>query len=39
VSDAGTLLGKRCWSMPVVANGRLFIRDREKMLCLDVKAR
>lgn len=39
VSDAGKLLGKRSWSMPVVANGKLFIRDEEKLLCLDVKGK
>ncbi len=27
-----------CWSVPVVANGRLYVRDQEKLVCFDVKA-
>jgi outer membrane protein assembly factor BamB len=27
-----------CWSAPVVANGRLYVRDQEKLVCFDVKA-
>ncbi len=26
-----------CWSVPVVANGRLYVRDQEKLVCFDVK--
>ena len=27
----------KCWSVPVLANGRLYIRDEEQILCLDVR--
>ncbi len=27
-----------CWSAPVVSNGRLYVRDQEKLVCFDVKA-
>ena len=27
-----------CWSVPVVSNGRLYVRDQEKLVCFDVKA-
>lgn len=27
----------KCWTMPVLANGKLYIRDEEKIVCLDVK--
>jgi outer membrane protein assembly factor BamB len=29
----------RCWSMPVLANGRLYIRNQKEMLCLDMMGR
>jgi outer membrane protein assembly factor BamB len=28
-----------CWSMPSVAQGRLYVRDQKKLICYDVKAR
>jgi outer membrane protein assembly factor BamB len=28
---------RRCWTMPVLAEGRLFLRDEEQVLCLDVR--
>lgn len=28
----------QCWSVPVVANGRLYVRDERKLVCFDVKA-
>ncbi len=34
----GLLAGATVWTMPVIANGRLYVRDQEKLLCLDVKA-
>lgn len=37
VSEVKGILGKRCWTMPVIANGRLYIRDETKLVCLDVK--
>jgi len=30
--------GTKAWSYPVVANGRLYIRDMESLYCYDVKA-
>jgi outer membrane protein assembly factor BamB len=29
---------KSCWSVPVVSNGRLYVRDQEKLVCYDVRA-
>ena len=29
---------RSCWSVPVVSNGRLYVRDQEKLVCFDVKA-
>ena len=26
-----------CWSAPVVSNGRLYVRDQERLVCYDVK--
>jgi outer membrane protein assembly factor BamB len=28
----------QCWSVPVVSNGRLYVRDQERLVCFDVKA-
>ena len=39
LGSAKLLPGMQRWAMPVVANGRLYIRDDKKMLCLDVKAK
>ncbi|NQU44102.1 PQQ-like beta-propeller repeat protein [bacterium] len=37
VSQFQTILSaKRCWTMPTVANGRLFARDEAKMVCYQV---
>jgi len=30
---------KKCWTMPVVADGKLYVRDEEKVRCFDVKKR
>ena len=30
--------GRACWSVPVVANGRLYVRDQERLVCFDVTA-
>ncbi len=30
--------GKQSWQHPVVANGKLFLRDQDKLHCFDVKA-
>jgi outer membrane protein assembly factor BamB len=27
----------RCWTVPVLADGKLFLRDEQQILCLDVK--
>lgn len=38
VSEFQTPLGhRRCWTNPVVANGRLYARDEAKMFCYPVK--
>jgi outer membrane protein assembly factor BamB len=39
LSEVGGLVGPKCWTMPVVANGRLYLRDESKLVCLDVKAK
>lgn len=31
------LLSGRCWSAPALANGRLYVRNEEKILCLDLR--
>jgi outer membrane protein assembly factor BamB len=31
--------GRSCWSVPVLANGRLYVRDQERLVCLDVRAK
>jgi outer membrane protein assembly factor BamB len=30
---------KKCWTVPVVANGRLYVRDEEKIVCYDLRGR
>lgn len=27
----------KCWTMPVVANGRLYVRDQKRLVCYDVR--
>ncbi len=29
----------KCWTMPVLANGRLYVRDEEKIVCYDLRKR
>ncbi|HZT82064.1 MAG TPA: PQQ-binding-like beta-propeller repeat protein [Gemmataceae bacterium] len=29
-------MGRKCWVMPVLANGRLYLRDEDKVVCLDL---
>jgi outer membrane protein assembly factor BamB len=29
----------KCWTMPVLAEGRLYVRDEERITCLDVRKR
>ncbi len=31
--------GKQAWTHPVIANGRLYVRDQDVLLCYDVKAK
>ncbi len=31
--------GKQCWPHPVIANGKLYLRDQDKLTCYDVKAK
>lgn len=28
---------RKCWVAPVLSNGRLFVRDQEKLMCLDLR--
>ncbi len=28
--------GRACWSVPVLANGRLYVRDHKRLVCFDV---
>jgi outer membrane protein assembly factor BamB len=28
---------RTCWSVPVLANGRLYVRDEERIVCLDLR--
>jgi outer membrane protein assembly factor BamB len=30
--------GRECWAHPVVVNGRLYLRDQDRLVCYDVKA-
>jgi outer membrane protein assembly factor BamB len=32
-------LRNKCWTVPVLADGRLYLRDQAKVLCLDVRGR
>lgn len=29
---------RSCWSVPVIANGRMYVRDQSKLACFDMKA-
>jgi outer membrane protein assembly factor BamB len=29
--------GRECWAHPVIANGKLYLRDQDKLFCYDVK--
>jgi hypothetical protein len=31
--------GRSCWSVPVLSNGLLYVRDQKKLVCLDVRAK
>jgi hypothetical protein len=33
------ILGKKCWTVPTLSNGYLYIRDEKVIICLDVKNR
>jgi outer membrane protein assembly factor BamB len=37
ISSVQILTGKDTWAVPVLANGRIYCRSLEKMVCLDVK--
>jgi outer membrane protein assembly factor BamB len=37
IASAQVLGGKSTWSVPVLANGKIYCRSLEKMVCLDVK--
>jgi outer membrane protein assembly factor BamB len=34
---AGVLEGDQCWAGPVIADGRIYLRDQTKIVCLDVR--
>jgi outer membrane protein assembly factor BamB len=38
IASAPVLAGKDTWAVPVLANGRIYCRSLDKMVCLDVKA-
>src|SRR5262249_44272686 len=29
----------KCWTVPVVADGRMYVRDEEKLVCYDLRAK
>lgn len=33
----GVLSGSDCWALPVLADGRVYLRDHEKVVCVDVR--
>jgi outer membrane protein assembly factor BamB len=39
LARARPLRDNRCWALPVVADGRLFLRDRRQVLCLNLRKR
>jgi outer membrane protein assembly factor BamB len=39
VTQASRLMGRRCWTMPVLADGRLLLRDEDKIRCLDLRTK
>ncbi|HQV33711.1 MAG TPA: alcohol dehydrogenase, partial [Calditrichia bacterium] len=36
LATAGVLSG-RCWTVPTLLNGRLYLRDMNQMVCLDLR--
>jgi outer membrane protein assembly factor BamB len=36
--SAARFSDKLCWTMPVVAGGRLYLRNQERVLCVDLRA-
>src|SRR5207245_3859030 len=36
--SACSVLGGKCWSAPVLAGGKLYVRDEDQLVCLDVGA-
>jgi len=36
ISSMAVLKGK-CWTVPAVANGKLYVRDEKEIVCLDIK--
>lgn len=31
--------GHSCWSVPVIADGRLYVRDQERLVCFDIRSK
>jgi outer membrane protein assembly factor BamB len=36
VASCEVLPGRRCWTMPALANGKLYLRDETEIVCLDL---
>ena len=36
-ASAEVLQGDRCWTMPVVADGKVYLRNKDKVRCLDLR--
>ena len=37
VAQANRVMDGHCWTMPVLADGRLLLRDDDKVRCLDLR--
>jgi hypothetical protein len=37
IASARVLNNRRCWTMPALADGKLFLRDEAKVLCLKLR--
>jgi hypothetical protein len=34
---AAQVLQGRCWTVPTIHNGRLYVRNLEKLVCIDLR--
>ena len=37
IAETARVMGRRCWTMPVLADGRLLLRDEDHVRCLDLR--